>query len=120
MNRVAQIAWAAGIIEGEGSIHVRDRGSHRSIVLTVVMTDLDVLNSLRMTFGKGNIVGPYQHKQLAHHKPQWHWNVTCARDVAAITMTLYRLFHERRRAQVREVLEVWQTMPGHPNGRRYC
>lgn len=117
MNRVAQLAWAAGLIEGEGSIHVRSTGA---VVLTVVMTDVDVLQRLQRTFGKGSIVGPYQHKGQAHYKPQWHWTVTCARDVAAIGMTLYPLTHERRQGQIRMMLSAWRVMTGHPNGRVYC
>lgn len=117
MRRSAELAWAAGIVEGEGSIHVRDRDTHRSIVLTVVMSDLDVLQRLESVLRVGTIVGPYQ--QRPGVKPLWHWNVTCARHVAAVVMTLYPLLHGRRRKQVRKVLDAWQRMPGRKN-RVYC
>lgn len=114
----ADLAWAAGIIEGEGTIHVRNRGTHQTVVLGVTMSDLDVLEHLRGVLGVGTIVGPYQ--QRPGVKPLWHWNVTCARHVAAAVMTLYPLLHERRREQVRKVLAAWHQMRGHKNGRVYC
>lgn len=114
MNRVAELAWAAGIIEGEGTLHATGR---RNVVVAVVMTDEDVLRRLREVLGVGSITGPYLRREGT--KPQWHWTVSCARHVAAVVMTLYPLLHERRREQARAVLEVWHTMPGKP-GRVYC
>lgn len=115
---VRDIAWAAGIVEGEGSLQVRNRGLYNTVVVHVAMTDLDVLQSLQAVFGIGNIHGPYNQRNGT--KPIWHWNVTCAKDVAAVVMTLYPLLHERRQEQARAVLVAWRQMRGHKNGRRYC
>jgi hypothetical protein len=52
----AQIAWAAGLFEGEGTI-VDSTGS---VQLRVKMTDLDVLERLLDVFGVGDIYGPYE------------------------------------------------------------
>jgi hypothetical protein len=50
----AQIAWAAGLFEGEGTI-VDSTGS---VQLRVKMTNLDVLERLVDVFGVGEIYGP--------------------------------------------------------------
>jgi hypothetical protein len=52
----AQIAWAAGLFEGEGTI-VDSAGP---VQLRVKMTDLDVLERLLDVFGVGEIYGPYE------------------------------------------------------------
>jgi hypothetical protein len=55
-DEYAQIAWAAGLFEGEGTI-VDSAGP---VQLRVKMTDLDVLERLLDVFGVGEIYGPYE------------------------------------------------------------
>jgi hypothetical protein len=56
MSEELDIAWAAGLFEGEGTI-VDSTGS---VQLRVKMTDLDVLEKLFDVFGVGGIYGPYE------------------------------------------------------------
>jgi hypothetical protein len=67
----AQIAWAAGLFEGEGTI-VDSAGP---VQLRVKMTDLDVLERLLDVFGVGEIYGPYESGSRDGHvrKPHWVW-----------------------------------------------
>ena len=55
-DEYAQIAWAAGLFEGEGTI-VDSAGP---VQLRVKMTDLDVPERLLDVFGVGEISGPYE------------------------------------------------------------
>lgn len=66
-----ELAWAAGLFEGEGSISPRRNGKPR---LQVKMTDEDVVRRLRDVVG-GVVYGPYQAKATDGHdrKPYWVW-----------------------------------------------
>jgi hypothetical protein len=70
----SEIAWAAGLYEGEGSVVLTEWGS---IKLQVRMTDEDVLEHLRTVLG-GLINGPYQYNVEGRppRKPFWIWSVT--------------------------------------------
>jgi hypothetical protein len=65
----AQIARAAGLLEGEGTI-VDSTGS---VQLRVKMTDLDLLERLLDVLGVGEIYGPYKPGSRDGHvrKPYW-------------------------------------------------
>jgi hypothetical protein len=73
-DEYAQIAWAAGLFEGEGTI-VDSTGS---VQLRVKMTDLDVLEKLLDVFGVSAIYGPYESGSRDGHvrKPHWIWVYT--------------------------------------------
>jgi hypothetical protein len=54
-----EIAWAAGLFEGEGSItHVYGRTQ-----LRIHMTDFEVLERFLEIIGAGRIYGPYSRKE---------------------------------------------------------
>lgn len=69
-----QIAYLAGIMDGEGTVALAKRSDRPSLkpTLHVGMTDLAVLELLRATFG-----GSVRPKKVSaeHHKPQWVWRV---------------------------------------------
>ena len=67
MKTDVDVAWAAGLFEGEGCIH--NRGSH-SIAVSISMTDLDVLEKLSGIYG--GKVTPLKVRE-EHWKPSWIW-----------------------------------------------
>lgn len=89
------IAWVAGIVEGEGSI-VATSGS--SSELKVLMTDEDVVRRLHEVTGLGNVYGPIFHK--AGGKPLYAWKVARKRDLARVLLAIYPLLGERRQQQI--------------------
>ena len=113
---VRELAWAAGLIEGEGNFGVRRRGNSISLVVQVSMTDYDVLLKLQEILG-GQVTGPYIHRE-GNIKPNWHISRACR--AAAVGMTLYTFFGERRQQQVRTMLDAWHEQRGHPSKRGYC
>jgi hypothetical protein len=53
------IAWVAGLIEGEGTFNIRKYKSKKYITIKVVSTDFDVIEKLNSIIGCGRINGPY-------------------------------------------------------------
>jgi hypothetical protein len=89
------IAWMAGIIEGEGCIHVISRGD--GVQVKVTMTDLDIIQRLHETSGIG-LVRFASMKGRERHKPQFSWIVQRSRDVARLLCAIAPVLGERRRA----------------------
>ncbi len=106
------IAWAAGIFEGEGCI-IQDYSSaarsdgarYPDFKLRIVMTDKDVLDKVTGVLG-GGVWG--NKPQRDGNKPTWVWQVSgrVAEDVAE---TLRPWLCERRTAILDEKLETWRT-----------
>lgn len=63
-----RVAWAAGIIEGEGSFYFGKHG----IRIAVQMTDRDVLERLQEIFGGGIYK---TNKQKEYYKDAWAWAI---------------------------------------------
>lgn len=66
-----QVAWAAGLFEGEGSItHTRT-----DLQLTLVNTDLEIVQRFDAIVARGKIYGPYVrgYTDGCRRKPRWLW-----------------------------------------------
>lgn len=99
------IAWLAGLFEGEGCIHVGGKTGNRTR-LTVNMTDADVVTRCRDLTG----VGSLRWREHPQWKPQLIWSVSHRRDVARLLLAMVPLLGERRRAKALEAgckLEQW-------------
>jgi hypothetical protein len=91
-----EIAWAAGLFEGEGTITICGGSLH----LRVQMTDLEVLERFCQIVGTGKIYGPYttQFKDGFNRKPRWTW--VCYGPLARATyLTLSPWLSPRRLAR---------------------
>jgi hypothetical protein len=102
MNTESQIAWCAGIYEGEGSL---SRYSNSSPALRVQMCDGDVLERFQAIMG-GRLSGPYTDAKRPGRKPWWHWSVTNWDDVIRITRLFAPWMGKRRLARFEEVLAL--------------
>lgn len=76
------IAWCAGLFEGEGCIY---RCNKTDIRLQIYLTDHDVL-ARHASIAGGKVTGPYD--KPTGRKPQWSWT-------------------EARQSQVRDLLSAW-------------
>lgn len=103
-----ELAWVAGLFEGEGCVSaiVRTHGAPR-LNTSVKMTDLDVLERAQRITGLGKVYGPYQ--RAPHHKPHWQWNVQNAQHAYALVIMLFPWLGSRRRRQVIEKVSLWLT-----------
>lgn len=61
------IAWAAGLIEGEGCFTIHTGHPY----FLIDMADKDVLEKFHKIFPNANFRGPYFHKKHPTHKPRY-------------------------------------------------
>ena len=101
-----QIAWLAGLYEGEGSCGAR-RSSARGAVLqmSIKMTDLDVLERAQSITGLGRVYGPYR-RGPAHYKPQYAWTLASV-DAYAVLIAIWPMLLSRRQEQVASAIGDW-------------
>lgn len=106
-------AWAAGILEGEGSFLWRT--GYRVEVTT---TDQDVANRLRDIAGSGSIT------TIAPRKPNWSqcyvWRISRKQNILDVCAAVHPFMGRRRRTAI-ESMPVFQAAPskhaGPPEGR---
>lgn len=101
-----QIAWVAGVIEGEGYIGIRratSRGSDSVVTRIVVrMTDKDIIERLHhLVPGSFFLSVP---PQKSHYKPQWQFHVTDRELVAELLTLIVPWLGKRRGSRAMEVL----------------
>jgi hypothetical protein len=88
------LAWAAGLFEGEGCI-TRRQGVQTNLVMT--MTDEDVVRRFHAIIGHGKVYGPYKTKTGV--KLQWRWACTGSKHCIAVLAALWCFLGERRKAR---------------------
>lgn len=100
MIETKDLAWAAGLFEGEGSIEYASKRAYPRLHLA--MTDLDVVIRYAAIIGAPNV-----RTRKVPGKPMWTCRVGGQRAIQLL-MTFYCLLGERRQAQVREALQKWK------------
>lgn len=95
------LAWLAGLIEGEGCINFSDAKGVQFNRVSVDMTDKDVIERILDIAGCGTMVGPYAYKLST--KEIWRWHVQNAPAVKALLTVLYPRLGLRRRAKIEEL-----------------
>lgn len=101
MARAIDIAWSAGLFEGEGCATFSD--GRRQPRASINMTDEDVVRKFHHIVGRGNVrrYDPYQ----PNRKAQWQWSVQSGADVLHVLGMLWPYLGERRREQATFVME---------------
>ena len=111
------LAWCAGIFEGEGTISTRmtlpksnsrRKQRDRSIIIKIKMTDLDVLQKFNLIIGFGNLTGPYF---LEGRKPYYIWQTGKFEYVQATCAMLWRWLCSRRQAKIIDILTLYKESP---------
>lgn len=106
MNDLA-IAWASGIIEGEGCfIFSKDkRSNHHTTAVQVEMTDLDIVTRLQSIFGGTIVESNYPSKQRKNPngKPSWRWKIVRQKDVFDCLLHVMPHLGARRLARAHEL-----------------
>jgi hypothetical protein len=101
------LAWAAGLFEGEGSFIVKKAGRGRTLSARILMTDLDVLQKFQSVVQMGKIDGPYNRE--GSPKPQWVWRVEKFELCQAVAAMLWTWLHARRRQAIRLALAAFHA-----------
>jgi len=107
MPTVKEIAWFAGLLDGEGWFVIkRQKGAQTgSFVVGICMTDFDVIQKA-VTVSGGVLHGPYRNNGFGM-KPVWRC-VLYGALAASWAMTVFPLMGKRRQQQIRAGLEVWK------------
>lgn len=103
-----EIAWLAGIFEGEGHCRIQIVKNRPYPQVIVDMTDEDIIRRLHSVSGVGRIKGPFQPKPPAK-KPRWTWYVTRGVDAKAFLEAILPWMGDRRINQIENVLQQIQT-----------
>ena len=97
------IAWAAGLFEGEGCIH-RRRGK---LNLSVQMTDRDVVDRFARAVSVGGVAAKPQPGVRAYYKPTWRWNAS-GEEAAWLLTQFMPWLGDRRRARAAEETTLFE------------
>lgn len=119
----SELAWLAGLIEGEGSFHFSEKprpsgnGVRFLFAVSVSMTDEDVILRAHRIAGCGAVHGPhgpYSTAKRGNRLPQWRWAVWRREEARAISERLLPLMGVRRQAQIRALLDAEERAPRPP------
>lgn len=106
-----QIAWAAGILEGEACFDIRKSEcvkrdpDNKHARLMIVMTDIDVLETLQSIFGGSiNENNAPSAKRKPHWKQSWRWLLSERQGLFDCLNHIRPYLHYRRRERCDEML----------------
>ena len=114
------IAWMAGIFEGEGYVqgrpHTNVRSDGRSFTsvglrLAISMTDEDVVRHFHQLATVGTVRGPRVSPSALRFKPLFDYTAYGI-DAYALMMALFSYLGTRRQEQVRSAITAWKNSPG--------
>ena len=103
MKDELDIAWAAGILEGEGcfGFYKVKNHSYKQILIRCKMTDNDIILRLQSIFG--GYIRPRKPKKETN-KPLWEWSLYKQADVAVVILKILPYLGVRRSAKAKELL----------------
>ena len=105
-----ELAWLAGLFEGEGCIYLLTKGEAWSWYLKISMTDLDILERVYKIVECGSIRIDSAPKNLKW-KQSYTWEVGKRKDVLRLLKLLAPLLGERRRKKANQALtqlKIWE------------
>jgi hypothetical protein len=112
MVTVTQIAWLAGLLEGEGSFGMWN-GSNAPYI-QLAMSDGDVV--MKAAALMQSSVRRYESRD-SNRKTMWHTRTHGTRAVGWM-LSVYLFMGERRQARIREVMQAWLSSPHLPRAIR--
>lgn len=112
MNREAEIAWAAGLFEGEGTFTY----SPNHVRAAINMTDFEPVRRFHRIVGWGRLVEKPSHNE--RWRDQLVWIVSDRAGVKAVLELLRPWLSERRIAQAENALDLQAAVTS--ERQRYC
>jgi hypothetical protein len=97
-----EVAWAAGLFEGEGCITSNGKRTKLLPTLVLCTADLDVLQ--RFHGAVGGVGKIYPRKMATQFKAQWEWRATGHRRAQHILALLWHGLGARRRTRAAQIL----------------
>lgn len=109
MATEAELAWAAGLFEGEGSFHVTtSKYGSRVPTMTIQMTDPDVLERFQRIVDSGRVRGPLS--RGSRRKPIYSIDVAERASVKRVTEAFLPWLGVRRTARAQEILALIEEL----------
>lgn len=100
----SELAWLAGILEGEGTFSIRNTNPrNRGISIRCSMTDTDVVERIFELTGIGGITKVKPREE--HHKQQTLWAASKRSDVVDLITRLKPWMGRRRQAKIEDMLK---------------
>ena len=96
------VAYAAGLLEGEGSI----RSNGVSAIIQIQMCDKEPLDKLKDIFSCGVVRGPYTRGRT---KPTYTWTIAERKCVQPILNAIYPFMSPRRQEQIDSVRHIFES-----------
>ena len=113
-----EIAWVAGLLEGEGSFVLGARGNRvdkpkiQQIQITCGMTDRDVMLKLHQVVGIGNTyLERRRDPRRSNVKQMYIWNASKRADVVPFLKLIRPHMGDRRGAKIDELLQYAEDNP---------
>lgn len=114
-----QVAWAAGILEGEGcfSIFVRKsaKHDHKSLAIHCEMTDEDVIRKLHAVFNVGTVLERLNTSGRVDRrvrKKTWIWSVQNHKGIHEVCTAVLPHMGIRRKEKIKELLDYVESRTG--------
>lgn len=104
--KVKDIAWLAGLIEGEGCINLNTKGKWTYLRLTLAMTDKDIIARAAKLLRRDGNFNVEKRRGRSDSKPVYTVSIS-GKEAIAWLFTLYTFFGNRRRQKVREAVLAW-------------
>ena len=103
MDSSSELAYLAGVFDGEGSFGIWSRGKDKKkgFRASIEMTDEDVIMKFLVYFKVGTIM--YIKQSAQHHKPTYRWKIDLENAVNVIRKMLPYL-SKRRQAKFHETV----------------
>lgn len=101
-----ELAWCAGLFEGEGTICF----ANKTILVSINMTDEDVLRKFFKIIRCGYLNGPYKARKSTH-KPSWHWRLQGGEWAQTVISMFWPWLCSRRKSQFAASMTKWKEIP---------
>jgi len=107
MIAIRDIAWVAGILEGEGSFGLTN--NKRTPCIWLSMTDADIVERIRVLIDPSKTIHIHEDQRKESYKPIYRLTLNGTRAIQWM-MTIYSLMSIRRKAKIGEVLNIWKLV----------
>jgi hypothetical protein len=107
MTKKEQIAWAAGIFEGEGCIGYWEKS--RVLRASVVNTNMEVLTRFQEVVGVGSIYP--MRPASGNRRDCWMWATNRAEDAIFVIGLFFDILTERRQEQALDAIHRHDNRP---------
>ncbi len=102
------VAWLAGLLEGEGCFHEGHTGRTLTPQVEVAMADKDIIERVAQFFGGTSVTPKYRQKMNPNWRTQYRTLATSKRAVI-IMQAILPYMGKRRSAKIRSILALYPS-----------